>query len=60
MAPGARSKLAPLCNLRPFGSKYTVLKKVSMILLELFGARGVVPLLPLPRYGSGYVPDSLN
>ena len=39
MAPGARSKFgAPCSNLRSFGSKYTLLKKVLVTLLGLFGA----------------------
>ena len=37
--PGQEASLAPLCsNLRAFGSKCTVLKKVLMTLLGLFGA----------------------
>ena len=44
---GARAKkasLAPPCsNLRSFGSKSTVLKKVLVTFLEVFGARGIVP-----------------
>jgi len=39
MAPGARSKFgAPSSNLRFFGSKCAVLKKVLVTLLHLFGA----------------------
>ena len=38
MAPGARSKFgAPCSKLRSFGSKCTVLKKVLVVFLELFG-----------------------
>ena len=58
--PGQEASLAPLCwNLRPVGSKCTVLKRVFVALLGLFcglrshsappwwsGARGIVPLLP--------------
>jgi len=41
MAPGARSKLgAPCSNLRSFGSKCAVLKKVLVTLLGFFGAPG--------------------
>jgi len=39
MAPGARSKfIAPCSNLRSFGSKCTVLKKVLVTFLALLGA----------------------
>jgi len=39
MAPGARSKFgSPSSNLTSFGSKYTLLKKVVVTLLGLFGA----------------------
>jgi len=50
MAPGKETSLAPPCsNLRSFGSKCSVLKKVLMTLLGLsgpsqwFGARVIVP-----------------
>ena len=44
MAPGARSKYgAPMFEHMSFGSKCTALKKV-VILVELFGARGIAPL----------------
>jgi len=44
MGPVARSKLAPPCsNPRSFGSKCTVLKKVLVTLLGLFGAWRIVP-----------------
>jgi len=47
---GQKTSLAPACcNLRSFGSKCTVLKKVLMTLLLLF-----VSLVP-PRYASGDV-----
>ena len=37
--PGQEARLAPLCsNLRSFGRKYTVLKKVAVTLLGIFGA----------------------
>ena len=60
MAPGARSKFGALCsNLRCFESKFTVLKKVFVTLLGLFGAPVVilhpencVPLSP-HRYAPG-------
>jgi len=39
MATGARNKLGtPFSNLSSFGSKFTVLKKVLVTLLGLFGA----------------------
>jgi len=37
---------APQFRNRSFGGKCTVLKKVLVTLLELFGAREIVPLLP--------------
>jgi len=41
------ASLAPqYSNLRPFGSKWTVLKEVLVTLLGLFSARGIVPLCP--------------
>jgi len=56
MAPGARSKFgAPMFELKVFGRKYTVLKKVLASLLGFFGdsqwfcARDVAHPLP-PRY----------
>ena len=52
MAPGARSKFgAPCSNLRSFGSKCTLLKKVLVTLLGLFG----VPRIGLSdgRYFTG-------
>jgi len=61
MASGQETSLAPpFSNLSFFGSKSTAVKKVLATLLGLFGnpqwfgARGIVPLLPPPRY----VPDS--
>ena len=50
---GQETSLAPPCsNLRPFGSKCTVLKKVLMTLWlfgppQWFGTRGIVPPCPL-------------
>ena len=42
--PGQEASVAPPCvNLSSFGSKCTMLKKVLVTLLGLFGARGVVP-----------------
>jgi len=39
MVPGAKSKFgAPCSNMRSFGSKSTVMKKVLVTLLGLFGA----------------------
>jgi len=50
--PGQEASLAPPCsNLKSFGSKYTVLKKVLVTLMGLLGARGIVP----PRYAPGYM-----
>jgi len=41
--PGKEASLAPPCsNLRSFGSKCTVLKKVLVTLLRLFGAPAVI------------------
>jgi len=49
--PGQQASLAPTCsNLRFFGSKCTVVKKVLVTSLRLFGARGILPSLPLSRY----------
>ena len=49
---GQEASLAPPCSkLRSFGSKYTVLKKVILILWGLFGDRGMCPPFP-PRYAS--------
>ena len=62
--PGQEASLAPpYLNLRSFGSKCTELKKVLVTLLrpfgaptviqrplQWFGARGIVPPLPTPRY----------
>jgi len=51
--PGQETSLAPPCsNLRPFGSKCTVLKTVLMTLWlfvppQWFGTRGIVPPCPL-------------
>jgi len=50
--PGQEAPLAPPCsNLRSFGSKCSVLKKVLVTLLGLIGARGIVPpsLHPWPQ-----------
>jgi len=45
--PGQEASLAPpYSNLRSFGSKRTVLKKVLLIMLGLFGARGIMPPSP--------------
>jgi len=45
--PGQEASLAPPCsNLRSFGSKCTVLKKVLGTLLGRFGAQETVPLCP--------------
>jgi len=45
MAPGARSKfVVPMFEPRSFGSKFTVLKKVLVTLLGLFGTWGLCPL----------------
>jgi len=49
--PGQEASLAPLCsNLSFFGSKCTVLKKVLVTFLVLFGTLGIVPPLPSHRY----------
>jgi len=63
--PRQEASLAPLCsNLNFFGSKWTVMRKLPMILLGLFGApavirrphsstpKGIVPPLTSPRYAS--------
>ena len=48
IAPGARNNLAAPClNLRPFGSKRTVLKKKRATFLGLFGPLGVSTLVAL-------------
>jgi len=48
--PGQETSLVPpRQQLRSFGSKSTVLKKVLATMLGLFGARGIVPPLS-PRY----------
>jgi len=59
MSPGARSKFgAPCWNLSSFGSKFTLLKKVLVILLGLSGAPAAIwrpgncAPLSLPRYAS--------
>jgi len=53
--PGQEANLAPPCsNLRSFGSKCAVLKKVHVTLLGLFGARGIAPSLTLPRYAPAH------
>jgi len=45
---GQKASLAPpYSNLTSFWSKCTVLKKVLVVLLGLFGARGIVPPCPL-------------
>ena len=69
MAPGTISKFgAPCSNLRSFGRKRTLLKKVFVTFLELFSAprshsvRAFVP----PRYATGctkgiqFVPATAN
>jgi len=49
MTPGAIGKFgAPILNLSSFGSKFTVLKKALVTLLELFGAYAVIG--PLNSY----------
>jgi len=69
MAPGQEASLASPCsNLRSFGSKFTVLKKVHVTLLRLFSAQcsdsaspavirrqGIVLPLPIPRYAPATV-----
>ena len=69
MASGQEASLAPpRSNLRSFGSKFTLLKKVHVTLLRLFSAqrsdsafpavirrRGIAPPLPLPRYAPATV-----
>jgi len=51
MSPGARSKFgAPCWDLSSFGSKFTLLKKVLVILLGLSGAPAVIRHHP-QRFG---------
>jgi len=52
--PEQETCLVPPCsNLGSFGSKFTVLKKILVTFLVLFGARGIVPPLTTPHKSWG-------